>query len=73
MRPVNDTWVVASVSENALEERKKIFKGASVSIHRTKVRVVYLMDSLNKIQVQPVMQLKQTVSLSTLSMSLKRS
>lgn len=28
VRPVNDTWVVASVAENALEERKKIFKGA---------------------------------------------
>lgn len=58
MRPVNDTWVVVSVPEKALEERKKICKGAEVSIHRTKVRVVHLMDSFNKIQVQPVMQLK---------------
>lgn len=28
VRPVNDTWVVVSVPEKALEERKKICKGA---------------------------------------------
>lgn len=35
-----------------------MFKGAKVSFHRTKVRAVHVMDTLNKAQVQPAVQLQ---------------